>query len=252
MQHVELLLQANGFALLSEGVPNKVSAKEKAEQKATVQTVTDEFFAEYLQTHDRSLEKFGKLKEAVQYLGLEGESNETLQFYQGYLTDKHKRSKHDDVVRLLRDDFYVHNKLAEARNNTFDVKVDKSAYQKVLLVRQLEETFGLERLGVEFLGKAGNVPVDDEFYQKVRTAFDKKKKKPTTYKELQQLYVSMLRHLSPDVVTSTKSKRKETRDVVEYALNKEALMHHTPEEHRHRYNLVTSVWTPEKQREALG
>jgi hypothetical protein len=128
VKHVELLLQANGFALLSEGVPNKVSAKEKAEQKATVQTVTDEFFAEYLQTHDRSLEKFGKLNEAVQYLGLEGESNETLQFYQGYLTDKHKRSKHDDVVRLLRDDFHVHNKLAEARNNTFDVRVDNSAY----------------------------------------------------------------------------------------------------------------------------
>jgi hypothetical protein len=42
-------------------------------------------------------------------------------------------------------------------------------------VRQLEVTFGLERLGVEFLGKAGNVPVDDDFYQKVRTAFDKKK-----------------------------------------------------------------------------
>jgi len=77
VKHVEVLLQANGFALLSEGVPNKVSAKEKAEQKATVQTVTDEFFAEYLQTHDRSLEKFGTLKEAVQYLGLEGESNET-------------------------------------------------------------------------------------------------------------------------------------------------------------------------------
>jgi len=103
-------------------------------------------------------------------------------FNQGYLTDKHKRSKKDDVVRLLRDDFYVHHKLAEVRNNTFDVKFDKSAYQKDLLMRQLEETFGLERLGVEFLGKAGNVPVDDEFHQKVRTAFDTKKKKPTTNK----------------------------------------------------------------------
>jgi hypothetical protein len=184
--------------------------------------VTDELFDEFLKTDNRQQDRFDKLREAMQYLGLEKVDNETLTRYKELLTDKVKRAKHDNVLRLLRDEAYVQTKLAEARHNTFDVKVDRINYQKVALVRQLENTFGL----VKFAGKNGDVDMDDGFYQKVRKALDTQKKKPTNYHELRQLYVNMPKHLSPDVVSTKKSRKKATRNMAEYSVNKEALVFH--------------------------
>jgi len=228
LKHYELLLVENGFTLSNVGLPNKMSSKEKEQYKLTMEAVTEELFNEFLNAENRNVAKFEKLNDAVKYLGLQNESNETLKLYKEYLMDKFKRQKHDNVVRLMRDSYYVMNKLAEARAYSYDVKVDKCAYCKVLLVKQLEEKFGLDTMDVTFADKNPKdaCDMDDGFYKKVKHAFETKKKKPTTYHELQQLYVYLLKHLNQEVVTSKRNKSKAKRDVVEYKVDKDVLVFH--------------------------
>ena len=69
--------------------------------------------------------------------------------------------------------------------------------------------------------------LENDIFNNIKYAFETKKTNPTDYKELQELYVFMIKQLgSKELIKSVRSKAKETRDRTIYKLNVEFINYH--------------------------
>ena len=127
--------------------------------------------------------------------------------YEDIIVDKIHRRRHNNIIHLI------------CENEVDD---------KVLLIRELEQTFGIQHLDVKFndINQKETCEMDDTLFRKIVKRFDTQKKKPTNYHQLLQLYVNMLKHLSPDIVITKKSRKKLTRNMAEYTFNNEVAQYH--------------------------
>ena len=133
---------------------------------------------------------------------------------------------HIKVTRALRSDDVIQNRLDVARISTYDVKGMHNDYNKIKVLRQLEQKYSLGFLNPACKLK-GEIAMDDREYKLIKHLFKTEREKPTNYNDLMKLYVSMLKHItSKDIVKSKQLMTTKDRKVVEYSLNEKFILEH--------------------------
>ena len=79
------------------------------------------------------------------------------------------------IMRVLRSDDVIQNKIEAARYNTFNVKVMYNSFYKIQVLRQFEQTYDIGFLDPTSTAKDAVVMNDSE-YKNIRLLFCAKKK----------------------------------------------------------------------------
>jgi len=90
---------------------------------------------------------------------------------------------------------YITSKLNQLQMNGIDVKTMTNVFQKVYLLKVLEQEFGLDFL--KGIG-AQKDDMNDEFYNLLKYTFRLRNEKPKTRQEINSLYAAMFRSITGD------------------------------------------------------
>ena len=94
-------------------------------------------------------------------------------------------------------------------------------HNKISLIRKIEKENNIEKLDVNF-SEEGEVVLSDSTYKLLKTVFSSKKPKPKNKHDLKKFYVSMIKHLSNDLITSKANNvmiNGKLKKITKYTLN---------------------------------
>ena len=221
LKHFEAILKDKGFVLSSEGKPSKIDKETMNELKSLEEQHDEELFHDYLHDENKDDVRYDVFNENLVLLGLKGASDEELLKYKEIFMDNHKLQEHLNIIRLLRSDAYINDKLKNVSSNTFEIKTLTNIYNKIKLLRSIEKTYDMKPLEVDSV-KADNIDMSDATFKLFTTLFRTKKSKPTTHGELMKLYIGIIKHITCNDLIGSKQNRKRTggrRNEIDYELN---------------------------------
>jgi hypothetical protein len=101
-----------------------------------------------------------------------------------------------------------------------NIKDDKIC-NKILILRQFENDNNIKPFNVNFINDNIKINITDENFKLIKNIFRISKNKPSTYDELKQMYVGMLRHLfnSLEIIQAKQTKNKDRKNIKIYSLN---------------------------------
>ena len=227
--HFEDILKHHGFEVSSTGGVVKLNQEMKDEMKHLVEMQVEELYNEFVEADDKTLDKFENLNKRVALLGLTKATKEELAPYAEIITNQFKLMEHLNIIRMLKDDKYIDAKLARVYENCFDVKTIECIFNKIKLLRSVEEKYGLEVLEVGCC-KSGDIEMDDALFKLFKHLFPRSaKKKPTNYKELMQFFIYIIKNITCNEIISScqcKTRVDGIRDRMAYSLDKDVVMFH--------------------------
>jgi len=235
VKHFERFLLQNGFSLATRGQPRKLSMEERQHQRDLVDQISEELFEEFCKpTTDRLQPKFAQLYRHICYLVLNPNDHDTLRKYQQTLVNKYRVEEHDDILRLLKTAQHVNDELESLNQKSIDAKLLSNRFQKAKLINEFGTKYGLTLLTLNAQEPVpgtpcgdGDVQMDDAFFALVKQAFRVTRAKPKTFREIKQLFVSIVRSATcKNLITSKQGKAKSERDVTLYSLNEGLVKHH--------------------------
>ena len=225
VKHYENLLEENGFKIQTNtDKPTRLNTQKKQEIISITHNINEELFTEFLTTEDQQQDKFKALRDNIAYLNLPNDT-EILNKYKDIVRDKFKIEEHNMIMRVLRSDDVIQNKIEAARYNTFNVKVMYNSFYKIQVLRQFEQTYDIGFLDPTSTAKDA-VVMDDSEYKKIKLLFRTEKEKPKNYTDLMQLYVSMLKNLTSTRIVSSKRVMVNKERTTTYTLNKTLIAEH--------------------------
>lgn len=240
-QHFKDILINNGFVLSEEGETIKISKELNLEIKELTKEIKEKLFNEFIEANDKTEEKFESFIRHIEFLKLpiytNKENDETgeidtvvnvelLEKFKNEIIDKHSLQDHLNIMRMLKDDAYIDEKIQAAINNSYDVKNISMSYNQIKSIRTLEAKYNISPLDVDFAYE-GSIEMDDKYYINLKNIFRISKPKPKDYEELRKFYVSMIKNVTTnDLIKSFQSKKKETRDIRLYNINDEYIKDH--------------------------
>ena len=223
-KHYQDLLIMNGFVMSEEGNIEKLDKEEKHDLKELTKEIQEELFKEFLATEFKGHEKYDSFNKHIEFLQIPND-NATLEKYKNEIMDKYVLQDHLNVIRLLKTDDYIHNKLIAAKENSYDIKNMTMIYSKVKAIRDLERKYNIEPLQVDYT-MTGDINMDDSEYKYIKNVFRITRDKPKTYSELWSIYISMIRNITTgDLLKSERIKtRKEgKRDFMKYNVDDDCI-----------------------------
>ena len=170
VKHYENLLAENRFKLQTGTVkPTRLNTQKKLELVSITHNINEELFTEFLTTEDQQQDKFKALRDNTAYLNLPNDTA-ILKKYKDIVRDKFKIEEHNMIMRVLRSDDVIQNKMEAARHNTFNVKVMYNSFYKIQVLRQFEQTYDIGFLDPTSTAKDAVVMNDCE-YKNIRLLF---------------------------------------------------------------------------------
>jgi hypothetical protein len=226
-KHYEDILIMNGFVMSEEGTIEKLDKEEKQALSELTKEIKEELFKEFLETEYKGLEKYDCFNRHIDFLQIPNDI-ETLEKYKNEIIDKFVLQDHLNIIRLLKDDDYIKDKIIAAKDSSYDIKNMTMIYSKVKAVRDLEKKYKIKPLDVNYT-MTGDINMDDNEYKYIKNTFKITRDKPTNYNELRSIYISMIRKITTgDFLNSERIKtRKEgKRDFMKYSVNNDYIQHH--------------------------
>ena len=225
--HFEQILRDEGFQLSEVGKPKAMDKDTRQQAKDMVEEMNEQLLNEYLDSFDKygnnsSDSRFEHLKRNIKALGLHKSDVETIRKYKDMVLDSFRVEQHFHIMATMRTDAYIDSKLETKRQETYDVCLLHTDYNKVKLLRLFEKRFGIDPFDV-VNNRSKNDPVEmtDKEHKLYTTLFRSSKKKPTNRAEIMKMYVGMLKNIiGHDVIESTQSRKKADRGEYKYVLNK--------------------------------
>ena len=226
-KHYQDLLIMNGFVMSEEGNIEKLDKEEKHDLKELTKEIQEELFKEFLATEFKGHEKYDSFNKHIEFLQIPND-NATLEKYKNEIMDKYVLQDHLNIIRLLKTDNYIHNKLIAAKESSYDIKNMTMIYSKVKAIRDLERKYKIDPLQVDYT-MTGDINMDDSEYRYIKNVFRITRDKPKTYSELRSIYISMIRNITTgDLLKSERIKtRKEgKRDFMKYNTDDDIIQYH--------------------------
>ena len=143
--------------------------------------------------------------------------------------NKFKLSEHLNIIKLLKSDEYLSDKLRILKLSSLTTNLLKYTEYKLVLLREFEKFYGIKPLEVDAFEKMPNFKsLDSKFFNIIKRAFETKREEPKDLLGAQRLYITMLKHLtSKDITTSIRNKaRGEDRDSYSYSSNDNFIKYH--------------------------
>ena len=227
-EHYKDILKYKGFVISEEGETAKIKPEINQKIKELSAEIKEKLFIEYLEADEtnKTEKKFDIFNKHVDFLKIPKDNKELLTDYQHEITDKHALQNHVNIIRILKNDDHINKKIHEAKENSFDIKNLSSIYNKIHVIRNLENKYNIQKLQVDFQN-TGPIEMNDDEHKYIKSIFRISKPKPKDYEELRKIYVTMIKHVtSNDLIKSFQSKQKETRDERIYKINNEFIQFH--------------------------
>jgi hypothetical protein len=237
-KHFEDLLIMNGFVLSVTGTPKKIDKNKQEEIKAITEQIREDFFNEFLETEYKGLEKYDTFNKHIKFLNIPTTYKEVdeetgniiteIDLYTTYkneIMDKHMLQDHLNVIRLLKTDEYINEKIITAKHNSYDVKNMTMIYSKVKAIRDLETKYKIEPLNINYEMK-GEIDMSEREYKYIKNAFRITRAKPKTYEDLRKVYATMLRHVTNGDLIKAKQCRVDGKKQMVYDIDHEYIQGH--------------------------
>jgi hypothetical protein len=132
------------------------------------------------------------------------------------------------VIRLLKTDDYINQKLKTAKDNSYDIKNMTMIYSKVKAIRNLETKYKIKPLEIDFKIK-GDTPINmsDNEYKYIKNTFRISREKPENYKDLRKIYSTMIRHMtSNDLIKTVQGTKGKDRKQILYSIDDDIVKYH--------------------------
>ena len=97
---------------------------------------------------NRGLNKFGSINKVVYLLSLEDKPNDVLFKYEDIIMDKIKLTEHLNIIRILKTDEYINNKINSSEKDSYNIKCFDDVYHKIQIIRQFEAEYKLNKFEV--------------------------------------------------------------------------------------------------------
>jgi hypothetical protein len=231
-EHYLDILKDNGFVITEEGEPKTLDPEKKAEITELTAEIKEQLFQEFLIDENKKNIKYDSFNKHIEFLKIplmneqETINTELLNTYKNEITDKHALQDHVNIIRLLKDDDYINEKMDRAKNNSYDIKNMSMIYSKIKAIRNLEAKYNIKVLEVDYKNE-GAIDMADTEYRYIKSIFRITKKKPECYEELKKMYVTMLKNVATnDLIKTVKSMKTETRNQRFYNINNEYIQFH--------------------------
>jgi hypothetical protein len=223
--HYEVILKDNGFVLSEIGQLKKMDKVKSVEMREALNEIKENDFQQLIDSKDTDNIT---INDHMDLLKLRDASNDTLETYKNIILDKHKLQEHLNIIRLLKTEDYVHNKISKLEEENFTVTNINSSYHKLKQILLLSKNMNLKhRLEVENTN-FNFVDINDKQYMLICKIFCINRKKPTDNYNLMKLYVSMLRNLcSNEIIISEYGTTRQSMRKVTYKINSDLIKHNT-------------------------
>jgi hypothetical protein len=110
VKHYELILGQNGFAMSSTGTPKRIDTNEKKDMTTVVTQIDEATFKAYIADEDKSKKEYQSIRNNIGYLKLPHDKKEVLEPYMCIIIDKYEIEEHDNIIKLLKTDDFIHKR----------------------------------------------------------------------------------------------------------------------------------------------
>jgi len=229
-KHYEKILKNAGFKIHIVGTKNTPKTKEaKQEIKNMIDNINNKLFDEYLEadeTERANNNKFDQLTININYLGLAEQDKEILIQYKTIIIDKFKIIEHDNLIKLLRNDKFIKDKIIKHNETNYDIKIINDTFNKINIMRTFEKKHNISTFDVTFKTDDNKIEFNDNEYNLIKKVFRISAIKPENTKDLKKIYITMIKNISfVDVITTDRNTKKNNKDRV-YELNTQVIKDH--------------------------
>jgi len=197
-QHLINILGQRGFNIIyNDEKPKKISKLKTEEAKETILLNKEEHFNNYINSSDdeKDAEIFNNINDNRIKLNLP-KNNEVLEENKDLLTDSFKLQEHYNIIRILKDDLFIYNKMTQFEQNNFKCNSFKSVYHKINILRQLEKTYNINNFDVSTMPIKEKVNFDLNLYKLIKSTVKTEKSIPKNIDDVKKLYVSLLKNIT--------------------------------------------------------
>ena len=150
--HYETILKNANFKIIDDNIkPVKFDKVKMTELKDDRIEQYDNLFDEYLNANDndRTKNKFENINNNIKVLNLPT-NTEVLTKFKEYLMNPFKLNDHMNIIRMLKSDEYIKNKLIKINEQNQKIKSIDNIYNKISILRKLEQSLFLKPLQVNY------------------------------------------------------------------------------------------------------
>jgi hypothetical protein len=195
--HFENILKDNGFILSSIGSEKTISKEENYQLKEAVENIHNDLFDKYVHgsTEEKTKLKYDRFNNTIKLLNLPDEKDVITKFENEIKNDDILQD-HFNLIKLFKSNEKNDLKLIELKLNSYDMKINKNIYNKIKIIRNVEEKYKLGFLNVAFEKQEEFKQFDEKLYELIKVVFVTKKALPDSWKSLKMLYVFMLKNIT--------------------------------------------------------
>ena len=222
--HYENILKTNGFVLSQIGNVKKMSKVMNDELNQPLEEIKEQAFNDLIETGHT--EDF-LLSSNIHMLKLENKDSEIIEKYKEIICDKFKLEEHLNIIRSLKDEEFIQQKIFDLERDNYNITVMSSTYHKIKHIQYLESRMKIKRYQVDVkLDDITFFDISENEYALICKVFRIIRKKPSNNDDLFKLYVSMLRNImTSDIVVSKKGTTRKSQKIT-YTLNKDLIKFH--------------------------
>ena len=190
--HFESLLKNKGFVLCE--YDENISKYKIIITKNNNDNYNEELFKEYINDECKTYDIYSDINKKINILNLPKDKN-ILTKYKDLIIDDNKFNEHLDIIRFLKSDQYINNKLNELKQNTYDVKTLTNIYNKISLLRKLMNHYNINYFKINNKPDLSPIKLIDDWFLYVKV-FRIHKDKPTNIYEMICSIIMMIKHIT--------------------------------------------------------
>ena len=194
-QHFKQILINNGFKIKERGEIQQLNLNDRKQMKDINIKALERKFNEYIK-EDNEENKDENFLYRQDYLKIE--SDEDINIFKEYITDKHKFTDYRNIIRLFYTDDKLKNILKEQNKNNVYYKNLYSTANKINLLRQLEKELKINMLDINFKQTDEKINISYMLLENIKKAF-RTREEPKTYKELLPFYINRIENIIGDI-----------------------------------------------------
>ena len=144
--HYENILKSNGFVLSQIGSIKPLSKAKNQELDEPLLEIKENAFNDLIEngtTEDLTL------LTNIQMLKLENAPTETIMLYKDQITDKFKLNEHLDIIRALKDEEFIQQKIFDLERDNYNVTVMTSTYHKIKHIKSFEQRMKIQKYQID-------------------------------------------------------------------------------------------------------
>lgn len=227
----EHILKEQGFNIIKDtNEERKLDPVLNKELKIEIEKNVEIKIDEYINgnENEREQEKYKNIHDRAKLLNIHKLKKSEIEIFKETIKSEKGMNNHTNLIRLLKTNEYIKSKILIFRENSMEVKVIGEVHNKIALIRKIEKDNNIKNLDVEFEENDNDneIIMSDETFQLLKSLFTTVKKKPTNRHELKIFYVSMVRHLTNDMINKNTKEHKingRRKKITNYKLNDEKI-----------------------------